>query len=221
MGEYRPSQGQPTKSAITGLLAAALGIDREDDAEQLKLTRNYGVATCVLASGELLRDYHTAQVPTGNKKYITRREELLSDTPTLNTILSRRDYRTDAFYKIAVWVVSSNPPYTLDKLGCALRQPKFSLYLGRKSCPVSLPLSPEIISDVTLKQAFDKYTIQEAVFRVGELGASELTSYYWEQNGLKTGEAGMSSSMIYPRRDQILSRKRWQFAVRNEHYYAE
>ena len=32
VGEYRPSQGHPSKSAITGLLAAALGIEREDDA---------------------------------------------------------------------------------------------------------------------------------------------------------------------------------------------
>ena len=31
----------------------------------------------------------------------------------------------------------------------------------------------------------------------------------------------MISSMTYPRRDQVLSRKRWQFAPRNEYYYAE
>ena len=221
VGEYRPSQGQPSKSAITGLLAAALGIDRQDDAVHIKLGQHYGIAVCVRAVGKLLRDYHTTQVPGGNREYGSRREELLTDKLNLKTILSQRDYRTDAFYQIAVWVVGSDAPYTLAELKQALQQPRFGLYLGRKSCPASLPLSPVIMSGVTLKQAFDEYPLNKAQPWIKKLDASGLTSYFWEHSGLKTEEAGMSSSMTYPRRDQVLSRKRWQFAPRNEYYYAE
>ena len=222
VGGYRPSQGQPSKSAITGLLAAALGIDREDDTVHVKLGQHYGVEVCVRTAGEFLRDYHTTQVPGGEREYISRREELLTDKLNLNTILSQRDYRTDAFYQIALWVSKQeDAPYTLEKLKHALEQPKFGLYLGRKSCPASLPLSPVIMSGVTLKQAFDEYPLNKAQPWIKKLGVSGLTSYFWEHRGLKTEELGMVYSMTYPRRDQVLSRKRWQFAARDEYYYAE
>ena len=187
VGEYRPSQGQPSKSAITGLLAAALGIDREDDAVHVKLGQHYGIAVCVRAAGELLRDYHTTQVPGGKQEYVSRREELLTDKLNLNTILSWRDYRTDAFYQIAVWVSNRDESYTLAELKHALQQPKFSLYLGRKSCPASLPLSPVIMSGVTLKQAFDEYPLDKAQPWIKKLGSSELTSLFL---GAKRSENG-------------------------------
>ena len=221
VGEYRPSQGQPSKSAITGLLAAALGIDRENDAAHIELGQHYAVATCVRAEGELLRDYHTTQVPGGNRTYFTRRQELLSGKLKLNTILSQRDYRTDAFYQIAIWALDTDAPHSLEGLKNALQQPRFSLYLGRKSCPAGLPMYPLIMSDVTLKQAFDSYPLDKAEPWINEPEPTGLVSYFWEQGRLKTEELGMESSMNYPRRDQVLSRKRWQFSGRNEYYYAE
>ncbi len=222
VGGYRPIQGQPSKSAITGLLAAALGIDREDDAMHIKLGQHYRIAVCVRAAGELLRDYHTTQVPGGKRRYASRRQELLTDKVNLNTILSQRDYRTDAFYQVAVWVVPGPVALpTLTELKQALQQPKYSLYLGRKSCPVSLPLYPVIMSKNTLKEAFDDYPFDKAKPWTEILDTPGLTSYFWEQNGLKMEEAGMSPSMTYPRRDLVISRKRWQFTPRNEYYYAE
>ena len=220
-GEYRPSQGQPSKSAITGLLAAALGITRADDAAQVELARHYGVAVCIRAAGEWLRDYHTIQVPGGNEAYATRRQELLSDRLKLNTILSQRDYRTDAFYQIAVWPISKDAPYSLKELYYALRRPKFSLYLGRRSCPAGLPLYPRTMPDVTLKQAFDNYPLDKAEPWLAQLDDGGPVAYVWEQEGLKTAEAGMESSMRYVRRDKVLSRKRWQFTDRTEYYHAE
>ena len=103
VGDDRPSLGQPTKSAIAGLLAAALGIKRDDEAVHAQLAHHYATAVCIRAEGEWLRDYHTIQVPGGKQTYPTRRQELLSYPRRLNTVLSRRDYRTDAIYQIAVW----------------------------------------------------------------------------------------------------------------------
>ena len=39
VGEYRPSLGHPTKSAVTGLLGAALGVDRSDESQHQQLTQ--------------------------------------------------------------------------------------------------------------------------------------------------------------------------------------
>ena len=225
VGEYRPSRGQPSKSTITGLLAAALGIDREEDATQVKLNNNNGIAVCTHIEGELLRDYHTTQVPKGNRKYVNRREELLTDKLKLRTILSQRDYRTDAFHLVAVWISENDALYTLEDLKNALLKPRFSLYLGRKSCPLSLPLNPVIFSRVNLRQAFDVYYRDEVLAKVNPSIKKQCTtgvcSYFWEQGGLKAEELGLTSSMVYPRWDQVRSRKRWQFVPRDEYYYSE
>lgn len=225
VGEYRPSRGQPSKSAITGLLAAALGVDREDDATHAKLNRDNGIAICTHIEGELLRDYHTTQVPKGNRKYVNRREELLTDKLKLRTILSQRDYRTDSFYLIATWISGNDAQVTLEDLKNALLKPRFSLYLGRKSCPVSLPLNPVIFSRVNLRQAFDAYYRDEVLEKVDPWIKQQVTtgvnSYFWEQGGLEADDLGLTSSMVYPRRDHVRSRKRWQFATRDEYYYAE
>ena len=221
VGEFRPSLGHPSKSAITGLLAAALGIERDDEAMHILLSEQYGTAVCVRAPGELLRDYHTVQVPGGKREYASRREEILTDKLNLNTILSQRDYRTDALYQVAVWCKSSDVPFTLENLQHKLQQPHFTLYLGRKSCPVSLPLHPVISSGVSLKEAFDRYPLEKASVWSGKLSAPNLVSYFWEQGGLNEQNLGMNSTMTYPRRDQVGSRKRWQFANRDEFYYAE
>jgi CRISPR system Cascade subunit CasD len=228
VGEHRPSQGHPSKSAITGLLAAALGIDREDDAMHTKLGQHYGVAVCVQSAGEMLRDYHTIQVPGGKREYASRRDELRlpgmnlkTGKSNLETILSQRDYRTDALYQISIWSTDDSGPYTLGELQKALQQPQFNLYLGRKSCPLSLPLYPVILPSMTLKQAFNDYPDDKAEDWTGNLVSTSLISYFWEPGNLTEEELGMKASMTYPRRDLVSSRKRWQFSNRDEYYYAE
>ena len=80
VGEYRPSAEYPSQSAIHGLVGAALGIDRGNDAAQAALRTGYRLAVGVLSQGRLLRDYQTAQVPgrADLKKWphATRRDEL-------------------------------------------------------------------------------------------------------------------------------------------------
>jgi CRISPR system Cascade subunit CasD len=137
VGEYRPSADYPGQSAIDGLLAAALGIDRDDHAAHMALCNSYRIAIGVVSTGRLLRDYHTAQVPgrTDLKKrpHATRRDELSLPKQDLNTILSTRDYRQDASVLVAVQAYA-DAPYTLVQLVEALKKPRFILYLGRKSC---------------------------------------------------------------------------------------
>ncbi len=217
VGEQRPSFGQPTKSAILGLLAAAMGIRRNDDMEHNQLQMELGFAVRVNHGGVLLRDYHTTQVPSQKKGKIfyCRYDETNEDS--LNTILSQRDYRTDASYTIALWLREDQSTWTLKDFKQALLKPVFTLYLGRKSCPLALPLKPQIIDSDNLYQALLQVDSHNNFLMY--LPKSETVSIYYE--GFSLAEAGIPKQALHwqsSRRDAIASRKRWQFKERQEHY---
>jgi CRISPR system Cascade subunit CasD len=213
VGENRPTCDHPTKSALLGLFGAALGVRREDRPGQDGLGEGYACAMRLDAAGELLRDYHTVQVPRARKgvRYPTRRDELAAgDLYTIPP--TRRDYRVESHITIAAWETAT-APYTLEEVAEALRRPRFVLYLGRKACPVALPLSPAIHEAPTLRGAFAAYPVDRAFIR--DLIPMAQPQYYWEE--LSPEEAGFSTSFVTQRRDQPLSRRRWQFRLREEH----
>src|SRR3954452_22752570 len=63
VGERRGSWTRPGRSAVLGLIAACLGIDRDDEEAHAALESGYGLALRLQSLGPLLADYHTAQVP--------------------------------------------------------------------------------------------------------------------------------------------------------------
>lgn len=167
VGVSRHTAPYPGKSALLGLLAAALGIRRDDENRQLFLTAGYQFAVKVISPGSLLRDYHTTQVPpkVAVERYHapTRKDELTAlkkyQAETSNysgTILSSREYRCDALSLVAVRALEG-APYSLRELREALLYPKFHLYLGRKACPLAAPLNPCVCSADGIGQALDEY----------------------------------------------------------------
>lgn len=216
VGEVRPSAAWPGRSAIIGLLAAALGIRRDEEERQRALTASYGMAVCVENSGELLRDYHTTQVPPERRGVLhhTRRDELNADT--LHTILSQRDYRADALYTVALWQKNESSGESLQQLAQALQRPQFTLFLGRKSCPLALPLSPLVVQAADLHSAFDLTVFPDAPW-LSVIPMAQERVFVWEEGR----PAGMSPLHVNRRRDEPTSRKRWQFAERDEYYRSE
>lgn len=213
VGESRHSFAYPTKSAIIGLIAAALGIRREEDDRHRTLMTAYGFGVKVLAMGTLLQDYHTTQVPPEQRKkrYYTRREELSVAKQDLKTILSSREYRCDALSIVALWQLKDDAPYSLEQIVKALDQPYFTLYLGRKSCPLSLPVKAQVIPAETLKTALDtEFPKIEAEYFLSLL---KTPHYCWDENA---EDVGMDRSHRIRRYDVCLSRKRWQFEAREE-----
>lgn len=69
VGEYRPSDAQPSRTAILGLLAAAVGIRRDQEDALNDLDRSVEIAVRLDMPGEVMRDYHTTQVPPEGKSY--------------------------------------------------------------------------------------------------------------------------------------------------------
>ncbi len=214
VGEYRPSRSHPSRTAVLGLLAAALGIRRDQEEDLLALDRSAGVAVRLDLPGELLRDYHTTQVAPESKKlhYRTRSDELRSDR--LHTILSQRDYRVDAGASIALY--RKDGDNALEHWRHALHEPVFPPYLGRKSCPLGLPMDPTIVRADDLKAAFDAYpdcSEQLVVFTGCYATSPPKTVRYYSEDADESLTPGMS----YPVSDRLLSRRRWQFAMRDEY----
>lgn len=218
VGEFRPTANYPSESALLGLLAAALGIRREEEEIHAALRAGYGFAIGVLSSGRLLRDYHTAQVPgrvaLKNRPHNSRRDELGLPKEELNTILSTRDYRQDAAGLVAVQVRDA-APYSLSDVALALAKPRFTLYLGRKACPPALPLNPQIIAADNALTAMRAY--QQALVERGGGAASALERMVWG-DGI---ESGAAHDLEVVRKDRVLSREHWQFGDRIEYVALE
>lgn len=118
----RETGGEPTKSGVLGLLAAADGRRRTDPIEDLAGLR-FGVR--VDQVGRLVRDFQTAQQwETGRRMP-----------------LSYRYYLSDAVFVAAV----EGDGGLLSALADALNRPAFPLYLGRRACPPSRPVSAGLV----------------------------------------------------------------------------
>lgn len=231
VGEKRPSSSHPGKSAIIGLLAAAKGIRRDKEEMQLAMERGYGIGVLAISTGTYISDYHTTQVPpqVAIKKHhvFTRRDELNALTlyqkinpKKSGTILSNREYRCDTSYQIAIWD-KINAPYPLNDLKECMTCPNFTIYLGRKSCPLGLPVQAHIVEADTIADAFRKAEFKTLQHFINILGANKRNipaaariPMYWEDGA----KSGLKIRETYIRRDRIISRRRWQFDERPEHH---
>jgi len=233
VGATRHTANYPSKSAIIGLMAAALGIKRSDEKAQQQMQQGYELAVEVFAQGSLLRDYHTTQVPdsVGKVSYHTRKDELLRGKDRLGTILSSREYRSDALALVAVKALE-NAPFDLPTIQEHLHRPKFHLYLGRKSCPLAAPLHPQICSGENYFETFQSYEHKPLLPYQAD-GVNELSKrdkywlqlgkdrhYYWEGELSEfSNDIDLKHMQTRTRHDQPLSRTRWQFMPRQEHYF--
>lgn len=221
VGGYRASGSYPGKSALAGLLGAALGLRRGEETSALHgLHDNYRFAVAVRNEGSLLRDYHTSQVPSqaALKKHphASRRDELNVPQDDLHTILSTRDYRCNGDWLVAV-EAAAEAAYSLEALAAALNKPKFVLYLGRKSCPPAAPLFPQLIESHSIQQAFTKYEslIQRQAnshLKEPRLTTSRIRKLVWEE-GMPMG---VEHELNTWRKDRLIHRDSWQFGDRVE-----
>jgi CRISPR system Cascade subunit CasD len=138
----RPSANFPTRSGVLGLLGACLGIRRNDRERLQQLADSVGMAVRI-DERRLLRkdgtshplrmvkmtDYHTIKDARVDYAGLKSHE----------TIQTWREYLYDAEFSVAIWTYP-NTAVTLDELGAAVKQPYFTPYLGRRSCPLAHPL---------------------------------------------------------------------------------
>lgn len=213
VGGVRPTETLPTRSAILGLLGAALGIQRQDQSGLEKLGRGTRLAVKAESEGRLLRDYHTVQVPASERKAVwPHRKAELENSRSINTILSTRDYRADGYWVVAL-SLGCKASILLDDLEAALKCPVYPLYLGRKSCPLAAPLDPRIVE---CKNAFEALSHTNSAL-AAKPGAdkrlyADRIAFEWEGDDM-----GFPADEIFETWDQPESREKWQFSQRKVH----
>lgn len=222
--EKRGSSPMPTRSALLGLLAAALGIRRDNTAALGDLAQRAHFACRVERSGSLLRDYHTIQTPSQpllkKAPHRTRRDEVSFPRDELNTVLSRRDYHED--YRATIGVHCTDAA-TRQQLQQALLRPKFTLYVGRKACVLAWPLDPQSIDAENWEAALAQFDRHRGEAERRWLDAVRRRGLWWPLAPANTSqqavESALSAQIADPsqwretrRRDTPQDRRQWLFA---------
>lgn len=210
VGEYRGTHDAPSDSALSGLMCAALGLRRNEEEAIQAVHHAYRYAVGVCLVGPILRDYHTAQVPSRSllkgARHATRKDELAFPRPQLGTILSTRDHVQDAEYLVAAQA-DSDSPFTLAELRKALCNPVFVPYLGRRACPLGAPMAPKLIDAQDVLAAFADY-------RSGSESSQVPIARMTWCDGLA---AGVPATLTVRQHDRLIHRGAWQYGERNKH----
>jgi len=146
--DQRDTGKEPSKSGVIGLLAAALGIDRENwtDLEPLTYLK---LAVRHDRPGIPKRDYQTAGCAAGDK--IIKFDGSQSN----DGVVSDRFYLADAAFLVCL---EGEDPSLLQGIHNALRDPIWPLFLGRKSYVPSEPVWMENgLRDTSLRDALAQW----------------------------------------------------------------
>jgi CRISPR system Cascade subunit CasD len=138
--DYRDTALEPTRSGVIGLICAAMGIARGEDISRFEEIR---MGVRVDREGRPERDYHTAS------------DVIKADGTKGGTVVSYRDYLADAIFTVGLQ--SLNQPF-LNEIESALSQPRWPLFLGRRSfCLTEYPLAASLpaIVEVPLREALE------------------------------------------------------------------
>lgn len=218
VGERRTSWDRPSRSAVLGLVAAALGLDRRDQPGHDALDAGYGVAVRVDAPGQVMVDYHTAQTISQTEakraRPRTRRDMIRHGKRVhkLETILSWREARVDAAYTLALWA-RHGARWPLEHLADALRTPVFPLYAGRKAHPLGWPMLPKVVEAPSLAKALGQRAPLAGDACFDRLRPpQEAASVSCDHDS--TLDHGLDGGRLETRRDSAPHRTRWQFAER-------
>jgi CRISPR system Cascade subunit CasD len=131
--DHRDTGKEPSKSGIIGLMAAAMGIDRENWTDLEPLTKlTMGVRHD--RSGVPKRDYQTAGCAVNDT--IIKAD----GKPSKDGVVSHRFYLADAAFLVGV---EGNDRALIEEIGGKLKNPVWPLALGRKSYVPSEPITIE------------------------------------------------------------------------------
>jgi len=154
----------PTKSGVIGMICCAMGLSRQatsacrierddlrdlaerlvaddpDDKDRwprsvLRLLGTLAMGVRIDRPGSRWWDYHTVGAKVG---LLTAQGKIkhTQSTGEIETLITRREYLADAGFLVALQGDAS----LIRKVADALAKPKWPVYLGRKSCPPTVPV---------------------------------------------------------------------------------
>lgn len=134
-----PTRRFPAASALTGLIANAMGWDWTDRAAHQALQERLTFGSAILREGVPLTDVQNARLGANDHGWTTRgqpegRAGASYDAPHRR----RRDYLADARVRVVLTLAPGDPD--LETVAAALDRPARPLFLGRKGCLPSVPI---------------------------------------------------------------------------------
>ncbi len=147
---------EPTKSGVIGLLACALGWGRERDADIRTISHSLRFGVRIDRPGRLLNDYHTV---IGGVRSAEGRIKINTNTKTPETVVSHRFYLCDASFLAAL----QGAPEVIEQASRALQAPVWPPYLGRRSCPPSVPFWAGTGDFASLEEALASQPVADGV----------------------------------------------------------
>ena len=217
VGDVRSSWPAPSASALTGLLAAAMGVRREDEAGQAALSA-FRFAVRLDVPGVPLIDFQTVESANTRRRakpIRTRREEvavlrrerdLASDKRQHAPKVTQRTYYADQVSTVLAWGGD------VEGAAAALARPAFFLCLGRRACPPSRPPGARVVEAETIRAAFEAYDAPWAE-QLDDLTPSGA-EVFWDARP-DGPPSGLDRVQTTERRDLSVSRGAdWTFAPR-------
>lgn len=190
--ETRHTDYYPSKSAVIGMISAALGYKRDD--QRIEKLNELDFAVRIDQEGKLAKDYHIAQKFKDNGDFD-------------RTYVTNRYYLEDGVF--VVGLSHENDEY-IGKIEKALRYPYFQLFMGRRA----FPISPDFIIEIkeeTLLESLTKLPWQAMKWYKKKSSSKINLSIYADGDLVKDGKK-------HTRLDKVISfsQKERKFGPRYE-----
>jgi len=197
MDPLRPTLSFPTRSALAGLSASALGWTYRDGSRTTALQDAMDYAVRQERAPRAILDYQTADLDRIGSQGWTRWgiEKRGGGTAAAGTQVLKKAYLAGGAFLVALGLTDA-APVSLADLANALRLPARPLFLGRKGC---LPASPILIGEQAAASALEAVASWPTA-DAGERHSSEPAEHvFWYGDG--AGPAEGEPQRVWDRRD--------------------
>ena len=170
----------PTRSGLTGLLAAACGVDKNDEARDrdwLARAARLSFEVVGFKRGDRMTDYHTVGArydkddPWQKRMIPTKAED---GKPKDNATVTHRDYLADSVFG----AVLSGDDALVAEMAAALENPVWGVWLGRKSCIPTEPVLTGVFESAESARAALADRLRRSAERAGKTIGETTTAAF-------------------------------------------
>ncbi|MCB1098675.1 MAG: type I-E CRISPR-associated protein Cas5/CasD [Verrucomicrobiae bacterium] len=208
--QFRDTEAHPSKSGILGMVAAAMGIDKDASDEEARVLE---LSTLTLSTFKLtgtenklgrparitrLLDFHTIGGGYDKKNPLESSHipQKASGGAYPHAVITRRTYLNDARFIAAL----SGELSLLARIQAALTDPVWGIWLGRKCCLPSAPLLPTIADTelAAVTQLFERlYPDSDTLPEFeGYLEKNDGDVTYWNDEPVSYGQRRFRSRAV-------------------------
>lgn len=191
----RDTTAEPTKSGIIGLIACALGYQKDAQIRPLSQKTRLGIR--VDAPGTHIVDYHTIGGGYGYPTLLTAQGKPKKSSGRPHTEISERAYLCDASFLAALQLRDVKDTALITAMAAAIQNPVWPIFLGRKACVPSRPVYAGMDQHSSLLEAltwYEGFTDYRARWQIREPFSLRMVMETDKPSGVR-------------RRDNLYSRK--------------